>query len=85
MHQPSRTVCMPISATKSATNGLMHRSKKALFDHLVGASKYRGRNLEAERLGCLEVDDQLEFGGLFGGEVGGFGTFEDPLTHTGSN
>jgi hypothetical protein len=56
-----------------ATNGLMHRSK------------YRGRNLEAERLGCLEVDDQLEFGGLFDGEVGGFGTFEDPLTHTGSN
>jgi hypothetical protein len=26
-------------ATISATNGLMHRSKEALFDHLVGADE----------------------------------------------
>jgi hypothetical protein len=24
---------------KGATNGLMHRSKKDLFDHLIGANK----------------------------------------------
>jgi len=35
-----------------------HRSKKTppLFDHLVGAGKHGGGNVEAESLGGLEVD-----------------------------
>ena len=32
------------------------------FDHLVGALLHRYRNGQAERLGGLEVDDQLELG-----------------------
>jgi hypothetical protein len=35
-----------------------------LFDHLVGASKKRLRDGEAERLGGLEVYNQLDFRGL---------------------
>src|SRR5260370_15140062 len=38
----------------------MHRSKIPLFDHLVGALLEKPRHVQAERLGSLEVDDQLE-------------------------
>jgi len=31
------------------------------FDHLVGAAEQRERECEAERLGGLEIDEQLEF------------------------
>jgi hypothetical protein len=34
------------------------------FDHLVGAAEQRERDRKAERLGGLEVDVQLDFGGL---------------------
>jgi hypothetical protein len=36
----------------------------SLFDHLVGAGEQRGRFVEAERLGCLEVDHEVKFRGL---------------------
>jgi hypothetical protein len=35
-----------------------------LFDYLVGADEQRGRFVEAERLGCLEVDHEVKFRGL---------------------
>src|SRR6059058_2971166 len=43
------------------------------FDHLVGAGEQRWRNFEAERPGRLQVDDELEFGGLQDREVCGLG------------
>lgn len=35
-----------------------------LLDHLVGANKQIGRHCQTERVGGLEVDDKLDFGGL---------------------
>src|SRR5207249_4630897 len=49
----------------------------ALVDDLVRPPQYRLRDRQAERLGCLEVDGQLELRGLLDGEIGGLGAFEN--------
>ena len=48
-----------------------------LLDHLVGAADQRQRNGEAERLGSLQVDDQLDFGGLLDRQIGRLLAFEN--------
>ena len=40
------------------------------FDHLVGKGKQRRRNFEVECPSGLEVDHQLELGGLLDREIG---------------
>src|SRR5215813_4783546 len=49
----------------------------ALPDNLIRPRQQRRRDREAEGLGSLEVDDELELGGLFDGEVSGLGAFQD--------
>jgi hypothetical protein len=51
---------------------------RLLFDDLVGAGEDRGRHGEAERLGGLEIDDQLKGRRLLDGQVSGFRARENP-------
>src|ERR1700736_1505098 len=63
---------------RSANFGLMHCSENAyLFDHLIRAGEERRRNVEAERLRCLEIDHKLEFGRLLHRQVGRLLAFEN--------
>src|SRR5262245_43973612 len=48
-----------------------------LLDHLIGSCQERWRDRDPKRLRRLEVDDQLELGGLLDGQVGGFRTLEN--------
>ena len=43
----------------------------------VGAGQHRGRHGEAERLGGLEIDHQLEYRRLLDRQIGGLGAIED--------
>src|SRR5215470_16871618 len=54
----------------------MHCSKE-LFDDFVGGGEQRRRHGQAERLGRLDVDNQLELGGLLHRQVGGFLAFKN--------
>src|ERR1700720_2038855 len=53
--------CVPIADPCSA---IKLQSYGNLFDHLVGTSKKRCRNVQPERVCGLEVDDKLELSRL---------------------
>jgi len=47
------------------------------FDHLVGLREDVRRYGKAKHFGSLEVDDEIELGGLFHGQAGRLGALED--------
>ena len=51
--------------------------QKPLLDHLVGAAEERDRDGEAQRPGRLDVDDQLDFGGLLDRRISGLLALEN--------
>ena len=51
-------------------------SARQLFDHLVGSGQQTGHR-DAERLGGLEVDHQLELGGLYNRQIGRLFAFQN--------
>src|SRR6266481_5492443 len=57
--------------------GIGGMSADPSLDHGVRPPKYRLRDRQAEGLGGLEVDDQLELRRLLDGQVRGVGAFED--------
>src|SRR5215212_8901416 len=50
---------------------------RTLLDHLIGEREQRRRHFKAERLGGLEVKDQLHFGDLLDWQVGRFLSLEN--------
>src|SRR3974377_1574656 len=54
-----------------------------LLNHLVGAGEHRGRHVEADRLGSLEVDHQFVFGRRLHRQVGWLLAPHDALDQAG--
>src|SRR6516225_7440422 len=57
---PADAAPMPLRDQQPARSRPRSKSSAASFDDLVGAGEDRWRNRQAQRLGGLEVDDQLE-------------------------
>src|SRR5206468_8165159 len=49
------------------------------FNHLVGAREHRNGYVEAEGPGCLEIDDEFEFGSKLDWQIAGLFALEDAV------
>src|SRR3984893_12500317 len=71
----------PVSGIDSRSQALPSRATSGLplFDYIIGALLEKQGHIEAERLGGLEVDHQLELGGCLHRQGGGAHTFQDAV------
>src|SRR6516162_8871612 len=60
------------------------RQRPALFSHLVGDGEQRLRNIETERFGGFEIDDELKFGWLLDWKVRGLRSLKNFVNVPGS-
>ena len=68
----------PLKPTRRVISGLMHcKHRVHLLDHLVGGRESIQRDIDAEHLGGLEVDDELEFRGLLDWNICRLFAFQD--------
>jgi hypothetical protein len=58
----------------------MQRSKGSLFHQLVGERKQIRRDIEAERFGGCEVDDEIDLACQLNRHIGGCRPFENPAS-----
>src|SRR4029453_2776293 len=59
-------------------------SERGSANHLIRQEEQRWRQRDLQGLGGLEVEDQLEFHGLFHRQLGGLGSVQD-LMHVGGS
>src|SRR5262249_27891412 len=64
---PARRAALP---RKHTTGPTMYVLRSNLLDYLIRSQQQRWRDGEAERLGRLEVDHELELRGLLDGQIG---------------
>ena len=50
----------PFSGRRGLAASCQFRKSPSSFDHLVGGREKRRRWIEPERLGCLQIDDEME-------------------------
>src|SRR6266850_4703780 len=67
----------PSACLKGANKRLMHAQLPALFNHLVGAAEQRKWDVEPERLGALQIKEQLDFCGQLHRQVARLFSLED--------
>ena len=69
----------PVNVSKVPGSDICSAATKRFYSITSSASASSvGGNVEAERLGGLEVDDELEFGGLHDRQVGRLLALENP-------
>jgi len=66
---PMSNLCKQTFWLACDPRGHNERAGRPLLDHLVGCGQQRIRDGNSERLGGLEVDDELEFGRKLDGQL----------------
>jgi hypothetical protein len=67
VHQSGHRFCQ-LCAKSGCEQSQQH---SPLFDHLVGAGEQRRRQVDVERPGGFEIDDEFQPSGLLNGEITG--------------